>query len=274
METRAPSWLPIPITVSLVVLGWVIARMTPPEGPEIAVRILGSPLGLRWTPALGIGLFSAALAAAGTESFLRSHPRFQEESPGRQLSRLITPAGVALGGMLFTMGFPVSPIWWVGLGLGGMALAAAMLGERYRLETHGIPALATPLLVQALGYLIALAAIVGVFQSGWRTLSHMILGGLIAAGLAATRLVEAEVPERRRWLYVALIGWSMAAVAAAFRYWTLSPVTLGLWWLIMLYELVEMSLWHLQGRTLSPRVAVEFGSLGFLVALLARWLAG
>jgi hypothetical protein len=155
-----------------------------------------------------------------------------------------------------------------------MALAAAMLGERYRLETHGIPALVTPLLVQALGYLIALAAIVGVFQSGWRTLSHMILGGLIAAGLAATRLVEAEVPERRRWLYVALIGWSMAAVAAAFRYWTLSPVTLGLWWLIMLYELVEMSLWHLQGRTLSPRVAVEFGSLGLLVALLARWLAG
>ncbi|MCS6964021.1 MAG: hypothetical protein NZM16_08245, partial [Thermoflexus sp.] len=274
METREHSWLPIPITVSLILLGWVIARLVPSEGPEVAFQILGSPLGLRFTPAFWIGIFSAALAATGTESLLQFHPRFREEAPWRQIGRLIPSIWVAVGGLTFTLQLPLSPLWLIGLGLGGAALTLAMLGERYRLETTGVSRLMTPLLTQALIYLVTLAAIVWIFQSGLRTLVLMLISGILAAGLALARLVEAEIPERRRWLYVALIGWSMATVAAAFRYWTLSAVTLGLWWMILLYELVEMSLWHLQGRVLSPRVAVEFGSLGFLIALLARWVAG
>lgn len=274
METREYSWLPIPITVSLILLGWVIVRLFPSEGPEIALQILGSPLGLRLTPAFWIGIFSAALAATGTESLLQLHPRFREEAPWRQIGRLIPSMWMAVGGLIFTLQLPPSPLWLIGLGLGGAALTLAMLGERYRLETTGIPRLMTPLLTQALIYLVTLAAIVWILQSDLRTLGLMLISGILAAGLALARLVEAEIPERRRWLYTALIGWSMATIAAAFRYWTLSPVTLGLWWMILLYELVEMSLWYLQGKALSPRVAVEFGSLGFLIALLARWVAG
>jgi len=274
VETREHSWLPIPITVSLITLGWVMVRLIPSEGPEIAFQILGSPLGFRWTPTFWIGIFSAALAATGTESLLQLHPRFREEAPWRQIGRLITPMWVAVGGLTFTLQLPPSPIWLIGLGLGGLALTLAMLGERYRLEATGVSKLVIPLLTQALIYLVTLAAMVWIFRMGLRTLVLMLISGILASGLALARLVEAEIPERRRWLYAALIGWSMATVAAAFRYWTLSPVTLGLWWMILLYELVEMSLWHLQGRALSPRVAVEFGSLGFLIALLARWVAG
>lgn len=274
METHEHSWLPIPITVSLITLGWVMVRLIPSDGPEIAFQVLGSPLGFRLTPTVWIGLFSAALAATGTESLLLSHPRFQEEAPWRQIGRLITPMWVAVGGLMFTLQLPPSPLWLIGLGLGGLALTLAMLGERYRLEATGVSKLATPFLSQALIYLVTLAAIVWILQSGFRTLLLMLISGVLAAGLALARLVEAEIPERRRWLYAALIGWSMATVAAAFRYWPLSPVTLGLWWMILAYELVEMSLWFLQGRALSPRVAVEFGSLGLLVALLARWVAG
>jgi len=273
-DARGGAWLPISVTVSLVLLGWVIARLIPPEGPEVAFRILGSPLGVRFTPVFWIGLFSAALAATGTESLLQQHPRFREEAPWRQIGRLITPMGVAVGGLTFTLQLPPSPLWLLGLGFGGIALALAMLGERSRLEAAGVSGVVMPLLTQALLYLVTLAAIVWILQNGFRTLLGMLLSGVLAGGLALARLVEADIPERRRWLYAALIGWSMAAVAAAFRYWALSPVTLGLWWMILLYELVEMSLWHLQGRTLSPRVAVEFGALGLLIALLARWLAG
>lgn len=274
METHERPWLPIPITVGLILLGWVIVRLVPSEGPELAVQILGSPLGVRLTPTFWIGVFGAALAATGTESLLQQHPRFREEAPWRQIGRLITPMGVAVGGLLFTTQLPPSPLWLIGLGLGGLGLALAMLGERHRLElAEGRKGL-FPLLAQGLIYLVTLAAIVWVLQSGLRALMRMLISGILALSLASARLVDAEIPERRRWLYAILIAWSMATVTAALRYWTLSPVTLGLWWMILLYELVEMSLWHLQGRALSPRVAVEFGSLGLLIALLARWLAG
>ncbi|MCS7251800.1 MAG: hypothetical protein NZ572_05140 [Thermoflexus sp.] len=259
--------------MSLVLLSWVSTRFVPAEGPEVALHVLGSPLGLRFTPAFWFGIFSAALAATGTESLLQFHPHFRGEAPLRRIGRLISTVWVAIGGLIFTLQLPLSPLWLAGLGIGGLALTLAMLGERYRVETGGVSRLVAPLVNQALIYLVTLAAIVWIFQSGLRTLVWMLTSGVLAAGLALARLVEAEIPEGRRWLYVALIGWSMATVAAAFRYWTLSPIVLGLWWMILLYELVEMSLWHLQGRVLSPRVAAEFASLGFLIALFARWVA-
>ncbi len=270
MENPERAWLPIPITVSLVLLGWVSASLLPAEGPEASLQILGSPLGIRLTPAFWIGLFSAALAATGTESLLHSHPQFRAEAPWRQIGRWITPMWVAVGGLIWTLSLAPSPAWLISVGLGGITLALAMRGEQYRLEGAGVP----KLVPQALVYLVTLAAAVWIFQEGVRTLARMALSGILAAGLALARLVEAEIPEGRRWIYVGLIGWSMATVAAAFRYWALSPITLGWWWIILAYELVEMSLWSLQGRALSPRVAVEFGSLGLLVALLARWVAG
>lgn len=273
MEQEETTWLPVPITVSLVVLGWVMVRLFPAEGPEFSVQILGSPLGIRLTPAFWIGIFGALLAAAGTEALLRTHPRFPEESPWRLMGRWITPMGMAVGGLVFTRSLPTGPAWLLGLGLGGLGLALAMVGERYRMEVAGLRATLVRLAHPALGYLVALAAIGWGFQSGLRTLTLLGLGGGIAAALALARLAEAEVPERRRWLYGGLIGWSMGTVAAAFRYWTLPPVVLGLWWMLALYELTEMSLWHLQGRRLSARVAVEFGGLGLLIAWLARWLA-
>lgn len=241
---------------------WSFSRM--PFGSELTTTFSGS--------ALMAGLF-VALAAAGMNALVRSHPQAQGQPFWDFFPYAALPSLLAGAGLLLVYSLSAFLPWPVGLALVGMLLYLVFAGEYAALDP-GFPRYNLLRLgLNAVNLVCAFLLYSSIYQNKARSLESA------TAVLAVTLLLALDMLKGkglRTWLYAMVVALALGELTWALNYTGLSgPAGGGL--LALAFYLTAGPLGeHLEGE-LRPRARLEFALVGLvgLAALLAsiplRW---
>jgi hypothetical protein len=214
-----------------------------------------------------ISIVAAAMAAAGSDWVISSHPNLVE---GQRWHHWVLPALTAL-----VIGVPlneiaVSAAWWVVFALGGLLFVIVLVSEYISVDMQDMlyPVAIVSLTVVALALFLVLA--IAVRGAGLR------LYAVLSAILPATALVSARTLNLRlmgKWLLPWVVGITLAVGQLAFClfYLPLKPIAFGLVLLGALYALISLVA-NLDEGNASHRLWIEpvlvFSAFLFLSLLL------
>lgn len=250
------------VLLAAVLLAYALLRLIDREPLLFMVRLFGLDLSIPFDATLLAPWLVAGLSASGVDWLLRGHPRYDGR---RTLQHWILPAltALVLGILLFNLSFGLA--WWLSFALGGLLLLVVLLAEyialdaadvRYPAATAGLVALSFALFV-ILVFTLAYARV---------RLLVLILAVFPAAGMVTLRAIHLQAGKwDLPWAFSC--GFVIVQLAAAFHYWPISPVQLGLALLGPLYALTGLAL-NLHEAVSLRRIGLE-AALG----LAAFWAA-
>jgi hypothetical protein len=234
---------------------------------QISVMLLGSPLVVdtphQWLMMVLLG----ALATAGADGVIRSHPHL----PTRRLNYLAT--FWPLPGLLVvlatqTLGLAPNPIIWaVGLAGVGVLLWVTILVEYRQVPFGSTVQFGARLWQQFMGYAITLLFFIVIYQTRSRS-AVSATGVLLVSGIAALALLR-QPPKQilQTWLFAAVIGLSLGQITWALNYWRTGALNAGLLLFLIFYVLVGLAQQQLLG-TLSRRSLWEFGAVSAVALVI------
>lgn len=123
------------ILVGLVLLGLAVTSLLSAEGIAIPLSLGVGGVKLPWQGAVVVLL--AAMACAGVDSLVRSHPRARNWPTWSVAPFWALPAAITLTAALFLGELFGTRMWWLGLLLTAAALTGTVLAQLYTLEPGG-----------------------------------------------------------------------------------------------------------------------------------------
>lgn len=242
----------IGLLTSTVLLSLALARFIPSQGFHLEVRFPILPFAVTLDITTLMSVLTAALAAAGMDWLLRSHPSLK----GRltfQWWFLPTLTTFVISVPLTLL--PGGPAWWVGFIAGGAFIFFAFLAEyvvvdpdapQYTLAVAGLTAIS-----HTLFFVLSIA----LSSSGVR-LFILLPALFIAASLASLRILHLWMGGKWEVAWSLGIGFASVQLAAGFHYWPLTPLQFGLLLIGPLYALINLAI-NLGGNISIRRAALE-----------------
>ena len=274
METSRslPSLDRLGVLTAVIVLAYSLARLLEVPGRSLHMDLLGTPLDLQITGRGLVLLLVAALISTGSDTLIRSHPRYAGSRTRRTVIHWIVPGATALvlGAALNQL--PNGPAWWLGLAGSAAALLAVLVTEYRVVDAEASGHAGATVALASLAYGLAFILFWLLRTTGLRAAISASVSGLVAAALAWRLFVLSNVPPRRAGVYAGLLGALIAELTWAANYWLASAGLTGLVVMVCFYSGVGLARQHLAGR-LSPRAWLEYGAVGLLGLGLA-WLIG
>ena len=261
-----PVYERISAVVSVTLIGLALYFVIEFPIQTTSLMLFDSPLAIesprRWLMTLLLG----GLAMAGMDAVIRGHPTL----PTQRLSYLAT--FWLLPGLLVilatqTLDLAPTPVAWAAALAGvGLLLWVTMLAEFQQVSFDVAARRASHLWRQFMGYAIALALFVIIYQARSRS-ALSATGILLVSGMTALALLR-QTPAliSKTWLFAAIIGLSLGQITWALNYWQVTALNAGLFLLLIFHILIGLAQQQLLG-SLSRRVVWEFGIIA-AVALL------
>ena len=250
------------VVTAVIVLAYALARIVELPSRPLSATLFGSSIGIELNGQVIILLMVAALISTGSDTLIRSHPRFARESM-RTFAHWILPGGTALAlGLLLNLA-PVGPVWWLGLGVSALLLVTVLVAE-YTVVDQNDPAYhAAAFGLTALTYIVAIAIFGWTRYVGARA-ALSATGIALAAGLLALRLfILGGAGLRRSAVFAGVIGLVCGEAMWALNYWRVTPVGAGLLTLVLFYTLHGVANQHLTGQV-TRRVVIEYAIVGLI----------
>jgi hypothetical protein len=229
---------------------------------------LGSPISISLTETSVAAAFLAVLAATGTDSIIRIHPRFTR-TKRRSWNWMFWAQPMALT-IISAFVLPLVPLGLfrvLALLSSGVLLALSFFCLYATVEPGQAGFRRARFVLDALAYGSALVLFLFVYQTRTRSL---LSGSLVAltAILLAVEILRTTVGKPGLVLtYSAIIGVILGQATWALNYWRLPGLTGGLLLLLNFYLLVGIAQQGLQDR-LNRRVLLEFAIFAVMALIL------
>jgi hypothetical protein len=234
----------------------------------ISFRALGSPMSIPLSTGLLSALVLIVVAAAGTESIIRVHPRFLRKRPNATWAFWALPMAIAIITVVLLPFVPTQLLQVLVVLGSGAILAVAFFSLYTTVEPGQVGFRRARLILNALAYGAALLLFLFVYQTRTRSLLSATLVAL-TAGLLAIELLRTSTSNTPTVLaYGGIVGLLLGQITWALNYWPLLPgLTGGLLLLLSFYLAVGIAQQGMQGR-LTRRVMVEFVAFGIVALIL------
>lgn len=249
---------------ALVTLAYGLIRVVVLPAARAEFAIFGLLIRFDFNTPFFMLVLAAALAVAGADWLIRSHPHASQASPA--IEHWVIPGLAALGVGALLARIPNGLPFAVGLVLAAGLLVAVVAAEffvldasdpRHDLAAFGLRALASLLLVGALFVILA---------TGLRAVFAVPL--VLAASLSvAWRLIRLGEPTKPAWQHGAIIGLIVAEIAWALHYWWIAPLREALVLGLIVYLSTGIVLAQRQDN-LDRRRAIEYGVVCILALAL------
>lgn len=231
-----PSTERLSVLISTILIAYVFGQFINAPGRLLPIQLIGVFIPIQLNLNTVVSIAVAGMTATGIDWLLRDHPKLGQKTT---LPHWTLPALTAWIIHVSLTALPVSPIWWLAFGFGGLFLLSVLIAEyivvdiedtRYPLATAGLTALA---------YGIFLILAVSLRSTGIRLL--MILPALsLASGLVCTRVLQLHLPNRGWSIPHSLVGIILVAqFNAALHYLPFSAISFGLVLLSLVYTLIN-----------------------------------
>lgn len=259
------------ITLSLIMLGLLLSVLVPLPSREVQLVLLGSELSLHVSGPTSLAVILMALACAGVDAILASHPQYHPRHLGRHVPFWMLP-----GVLVIVVSLLLSNLWWgyqVVLIVGTtLALALIIIFQYYTVDSNDPHYNQARLALNVITYAGMLLLLLFMYGARLRSLLSAT-GTMLAAGALAVELFRGPDQKARRiWLYGAVVGLVLGELTWALNYY-LVDVRLGSAFLFLVfYTLTGLVQQHLWGR-LSRRVALEYGAV-CMAGLVALGMVG
>lgn len=232
---RLPNSQKLSLLIATILLAFVIARFVQDPGLPIDFTFAGIYIPLNISLAAIIAVIVAILTASGTDWLLRD---YQITDRGALVQHWVLPGLTA-----WVIGFPlrllpISPLWWAGFASAGIILLLVITAEYVASNPDDIrqPFAAAGLI--ALSYMLFLILIITLRTTSLRLIFFLPTVGL-SVGLVIMRALHLRL--HGSWLYPQAVAGVLLVVqfAAALHYLPLSPISVGLFLLGLLYAYVN-----------------------------------
>ncbi len=262
-----PSQDRLSVLTATILFAYALMRFLDLPARVVGATIFGSALNLELNGPVLMLTLVAALISAGSDTLIRSHPRFAARST---VSHWILPGATALVLGAALNRAPSAQVWLLELGVSALALIVVFVAEYVVVEADDPARDAAALVLTALAYALALLLFVLLRSLGARAAISATTGAVTAAAIAWRLFLLNAAPAGRAAFYAALAGLVCAETIWALNYWRISASAAGLLVMVPFYLSVGLAQQHLAGR-LTRRVWAEFavvGGLGLAIALL------
>ena len=254
---------------ALILITYSLVRIVVLPAFRFEFTVLGLIIRMDIDTRLVMLTLAAAMAAAGADWLVRSHPL----SPmgGVLAVHWIVPAlaALALGAVLTRL--PTGPGFPLGLALGALCLVAVLVGEFIVLDSTDPRHDAAAVGLRILSYLL----LVGVFFTLCATeirAFFVVPSVLVVVAAVSWRLWRLEPHQAKLWPYAAGLGWLVAQIAWAFHYWPIPPLREALILGLVVYEGTTAVTLLLHDQISASRM-IELGIVGGLALLATVGLA-
>ena len=258
------------VLTATILFAYALMRFLDLPARVVGATIFGSALNLELNGPVLMLTLVAALISAGSDTLIRSHPRFAARSARSTVSHWILPGATALVLGAALNRAPSAQVWLLELGVSALALIVVFVAEYVVVEADDPARDAAALVLTALAYALALLLFVLLRSLGARAAISATTGAVTAAAIAWRLFLLNAAPAGRAAFYAALAGLVCAETIWALNYWRISANAAGLLVMVPFYLSAGLAQQHLAGR-LTRRVWAEFavvGGLGLAIALL------
>lgn len=248
---------------ALLLLTYTLIRIVVLPTVEAEFSILGLVIRFEFNSGSIMLVLAAALAVAGSDWLIRSHPSVKEGQAKPE--HWIIPGLAALGAGAILIRLPEGPAFWIGLTLTAVMLIAVLMSEFIVLNPDDPRHDNTAIWLTALAYLLLVGALFATRVIGLRAVFAIPLT-LLASGAVTWRLLRlAQIRDTIR--YAALISGGTAQIAWGLHYWPLPPLRVALILGLVAYLGNGLAVAHDAGRGDKLRI-IEFSIVG-VIALTA-----
>lgn len=232
-----PSLDRISIVSAAVLMAFALVPVVGNAISSLKFSLLGIAFEFPTNYASLISFAAAALAAAGTDWLLQSHPH---KGMGSRINHWVLPGLTA-----WAIGVPLSRLtisggWWIVFGLGSVLLILVMVSEYVSLDMADIRYMPATLGLTAVAFALFLIVTVAVRGVGLR-LYLMVLMIVPLTFLITLKTLYMRL--EGTWLYVwsVVIAVVVGQIAFALHYLPLSPLRFGLVLTGVVYALVSVA---------------------------------
>jgi hypothetical protein len=259
-----PIYERISATVSLTMLGLITYFLIELPTRALELTLWGTPLTLvvsrRWLMALLLG----GLAATGTRAVVYAHPALPRRSSEYALAFWVLPGLlVILATLWLSRLVPSLTGWLAGIGITSIALWFVVLAEYHTIDARDPRYELAHLWLNLVTYAIAFGFGVVIYQGRERSILSatevMLVSGLLAVSLLRAGPAQAS----RTWLFAGITALLMAQSTWALNFWRITPLTAGLWLLLIFYLITGLAQQHLLG-SLTRRALLEFAAVSLV----------
>jgi hypothetical protein len=261
------------IITAVILLAYALARFVElPVRRPLTTTLFGSSIGLEIDGQVILLLMVAALISTGSDTLIRSHPKFSASFPFAAALHWILPGVTALSlGLLLNLA-PQGPAWWLGLAISALLLILVLIVEYIVVDSQDRNFRAAMFSLTALSYIVALAIFAWMRYTGTRTALSGTSTAALAALLALRLFILNGASFQRSIIFAAVVGLVCGEAMWALNYWRVTPVGAGVLLLVLFYALHGLAQQHLLGQ-LTRRVIIEFAVIGLIGGAVGLILA-
>lgn len=254
------------VIVALILLSLAVIPLLDAPGQTFDTSVFGSELGFQITLATMVTLVAAALACAGVDLLIRTHPHVRNRKAGPTYVFWVLPALTVIAAAQWLSRASSGEAWVAQLFVVGIVVWIIVQAEFAAIDLDGPTAGRARLVLNIFAYALAF----GLFALIWETRARSLITATLAAITAlliSIDLIRASRENIRRVLIYSLaVGLVIGECAWALNYWRATTASAGLTLVLIFYTLSGIAMQHLFGK-LTQRVLLEFG-LVILIALV------
>jgi hypothetical protein len=225
------------VLAATVLLAYALLPFFQIPESSLTLRITGILFVFRLDFGTITAVLSAALAAAGTDWLLRSHPHLSTQ---RTFQHWLLPALTA-----WVLGVPLSSLavgleWWAVFTFGGLLLVLVLVAEYIVVDLYDTRHALASVGLTAVSFAMFLILTIALVAAGSRL--YVLLPALsVALFLVVLRTLYLRLGNRWRIEWAAAIALVVGQAAAALHYWPVSPLRYGLVILGLAYALTSVA---------------------------------
>jgi len=259
----------ISVIVSLSLIGLTLYSALPFAQQVTAIMLFNSPLGIdspqRWV----MGLLLVAMAVAGTDTVIRTHPQL----PSTRLNYVATFC--MLPGLLVILATqvlafaPNSQIWAGGLVSLGLLMWVTIFSQfqQVALKSNVQQAQWSRIWQQLLGYSLMLILSIVIYHARSRAALSATGMSIITLMTTVTLLRQESAHISKTWLFAGIIALNLGQLMWVLNYWRITSLHAGLILFLMFYILLGLAQQQLLGK-FSQRLLWEFGIMAAITLLV------
>jgi len=235
-HSHLPSAERLSLVAATILLAYAMGRTIQLPGLNLGTQLPGLYLAVQLNVQTVVAFIVAGLTAAGEDWLLREHPALHRR---HTVEHWLLPAmtAMAIGLPLFQM--PLSPLWWAGFALGGGLLLLVLIAEYIAVDAEDARQAPAAAVLTAVSFALYLVLASGLRFADLR-LFLLLPSIALAGGLVSLRTLRLRLPDRWCFLEAGLVTLTTVQIAAALRYWPLTPVAFGLGLLGPAYALTNL----------------------------------